>query len=453
MSAQMQEYAKTASEAPEGTKERMEAIADMRRTSQEMQAEWRKKVMSPPVEKPIDAFANFGSAATVLGLLAGLLSRQHLTAGLNAAGVAMRAINENNHEAFEKSYQTWQTQTQLGLQMISMENQDIRQLMDDQKMSVDEKASRLQTMATELGFEKALGQMGVDKYDAGLSLLQKRDQMLVQAQNHADMMQMHYDAMKLRSGAMSGAALDKDTLAQMADQYLAGDKSVLTGLGYGNAGAANRAALRGAIETRAKELGMNGRDIATAVAEYQGLTAGERSLGTRTATMGMAVSEAKQLIPQVLKTSEAVSRTEFPSINQLILAGEKGTGDQNVVRLGIALNSFINVYARAISPTGVPTVSDKDHARDLLDSAWSKGQIGAGMDQIEKELEAAAHAPGVVRQEFRESGATQVSQPQIGTTFGASALPSGIPAGSQQVGTKDGNPVYQAPDGNRYMVH
>ena len=35
----------------------------------------------------------------------------------------------------------------------------------------------------------------------------------------------------------------------------------------------------------------------------------------------------------------------------------------------------------------------------------------------------------------------------------AAALPEGVPAGSKQIGTKDGHPVYQAPDGERYMVH
>lgn len=454
LTGMMQQYAREAAQAEPGSKERDDLIAKYRTNLEQMQEEWRKKVASPPIEKPVDAWSNFGSAASVLGLLAGLLSRQHLTAGLNAAGSAMTAINNNNHEAFEQSYATWKTQTGLGLQMIGMENEDIRSLLEDKKMAVDEKNARLQTLATEMGFLKGVGGMQLNNIDAGMKFLTTREQMAIQMQGHQDSIQMHHDAVMLahedRMAALqarTGAAvLDSKTLGEMADQYLAGDKSVVTGLGYGNIGAQNRAALRTEIQKRASAAGMTGRDIATALAEYQGLTSGERSLGTRTATMGMAVSEAKQLIPQVLETSAKVPRTELPALNQIEQIAEKGTGDPDVVRFAIAVNSFINVYARAISPTGVPTVSDKDHARELLSPFWSSGQIQAGMDQILKELEAAAQAPGAVRQEFRESGQTGVSQPQIGFHGGAGGIAVPIDHAADPDGTQ-----YRGSDGRTYV--
>jgi len=84
------------------------------------------------------------------------------------------------------------------------------------------------------------------------------------------------------------------------------------------------------------------------------------------------------------------------------MAAERGTGDENVVRLSGAINSMINVYARAINPTGVPTVSDKEHAREILQAAWSKGQINAAIDQMQKEMAAARAAPSLVREQMRE---------------------------------------------------
>ena len=274
-------------------------------------------------------------------------------------------------------------------QMLALQLQVFK---DQMRFETDTEIARMRSQQPPTAYQQGQLALGEQRVQQGAQKVQQGAQRLAQA---------------------GGTKLDQDTLTQMADQYLAGDKSVLTGLGYGNMGASNRAALREEIEKRAKASGMSGRDIATALAEYQGLTAGERSLGTRTATMGMAVSEAKQLIPQVLQTSAAVDRTQYPTLNSLLLAAEKGTGSEEAVRLGIAVNSFINVYARAISPTGTPTVSDKDHARELLEPYWSQGQIAAGMDQIVKELKAASQAPGVVRQEFRESGRTGVSQPQI----------------------------------------
>ena len=208
-----------------------------------------------------------------------------------------------------------------------------------------------------------------------------------------------------RTGGNGGenTKLSTDDLDFMARQALTGDTSVFAGLGYGSAGAQNRSLLRSKITQVAKEQGIKPADVAALNAQFFGTKAGERTLGTRTANIGMAVAEATQLMPLALAASEKVNRTQFPTLNSILMAGEKGVGDENVVRLGIATNSLINTYARAINPTGIPTVSDKDHARELLENAWSKGQYAAGVNQLKLEMDAAKQSPGIVRQEFRTS--------------------------------------------------
>jgi hypothetical protein len=210
----------------------------------------------------------------------------------------------------------------------------------------------------------------------------------------------------------NNAKLSPDDLDFMARQALTGDTSVFAGLGYGSAGAQNRSLLRSKITQVAKEQGIKPADVAALNAQFFGTKAGERTLGTRTANIGMAVAEATQLMPLALAASEKVNRTQFPTLNSILMAGEKGVGDENVVRLGIATNSLINTYARAINPTGIPTVSDKDHARELLVNAWSKGQYAAGVNQLKLEMDAAKQSPGIVREEFRTSisGTTPASK-------------------------------------------
>lgn len=202
-----------------------------------------------------------------------------------------------------------------------------------------------------------------------------------------------------RFASMAGAgALSDDALTMAAEQFLAGDSTAVQGYARN---ADMKAKLTNKIAEVAKSKGMGGADVAAKVAEFQGMKAGERTLGTRTANIEMAVSEAKNMAPLALTASEKVNRTEYPTLNKVILAAEKGTGDENAVRLGIAVNSLINIYARAINPTGVPTVSDKDHARELLSAAWSKGQIRAGVDQLMQEMSAAQKSPGQVREDMR----------------------------------------------------
>jgi hypothetical protein len=211
-----------------------------------------------------------------------------------------------------------------------------------------------------------------------------------------------------------GGTLDDETVDAMAKQYRAGDTSVLTNLGRGAQGAENIVKLRAAVAKQNAAAGISGEEQAAKNAEFFGLKAGQRTLGTRTANIEMATAEAQKLAPLVLQASEAVDRTRFPLLNSVILAGEKGTGDENVVRLGVAINSFINVYSRAINPTGNPTINDKEHARELLQAAWSKGQIGAAIGQLGMEMTAARQAPGEVRQQMREGivpGAAKTEAP------------------------------------------
>jgi hypothetical protein len=195
------------------------------------------------------------------------------------------------------------------------------------------------------------------------------------------------------------ASLPGPTLAFMADQYLSGDKSVLTNLGRGAQGAKNIIALRSKIATRAEEMGLTPQAVATVMGEFEGFKAGSRTLGNRTANIGMAINEAYSMADLVTEASKGVPRTEIRGVNDALNAWRSQTGDPRIVRFGSALNSFINAYARAISPTGQPTVSDKEHARDMLNTGFTKGQVDAVIDQLKSEMQAARKAPGQTREE------------------------------------------------------
>lgn len=213
--------------------------------------------------------------------------------------------------------------------------------------------------------------------------------------------------------------LSPDTQRKMAEQYLSGDKGVMQNLGRGAQGAANVVALRETIARVAEERGLSGADIAAKQSEFMGMNAAQRALGTRQANYGLAKSEAYEMADLVTETSQAVSRTQFMPINKALNAYNTNTGGTEIREFGAALNSFINAYARAISPVGTPTVSDKDHARAMLSTADSHEQVVAIMGQLKKEMEAAGRAPGIVKKEIREGFAKD--------NAGGSAKPAGAP--------------------------
>jgi hypothetical protein len=218
--------------------------------------------------------------------------------------------------------------------------------------------------------------------------------------------------------------LSPDATAAIAERLMAGDQGAMAGLGYGNVGAANRAAVQEEVTRQLKNKGWTGADLAAQTSAYMGERAGARTAGTREANVSMAINEAQSFMPLALDASDKVARTNFPTFNSILQAVEKGTGDENVVRLAVATNSLINAYSRAVTPSGIPTEGNQQRARELLDRAWSQGQYKAAVDQLWKEMAAAKQSPIQTRDEQR----TRISgTPSTSSSTSSAALPA-VPA-------------------------
>jgi hypothetical protein len=147
--------------------------------------------------------------------------------------------------------------------------------------------------------------------------------------------------------------------------------------------------------------------------------AGARTAGTVSANIAIASDEARRMIDVTRQFISAVNPTDFPSLNAIKNAVQKGTGDENIVRLNTSLNALINSYARAINPRGQPTVSDKNHARDIINSAMAKGQLNAALGVMELEMDNALAAANAAKGGRGPAGG---ETPAVGT-------PQGIPSG------------------------
>ena len=199
--------------------------------------------------------------------------------------------------------------------------------------------------------------------------------------------------------SIAGAgAFSPEALRMTAEQYLTGDRQAI--MGYAR-NATARIALQNEIQKVAKERGWNGADVAAQMADFAGIMSGSRTVGTRAAQIELASSEAEKMIDIVLERSKAFERTRFVPVNVALRAFETQTGQPEVKAFGAAINSLVNVYARAISPSGVPTVSDKEHAREMLAQADSQEQVQAVMDVMRQEMKAARAAPMDVRRSTR----------------------------------------------------
>lgn len=129
--------------------------------------------------------------------------------------------------------------------------------------------------------------------------------------------------------------------------------------------------------------------------------AASKALATQSAKTLAAATEANDMIPIVRNASAKVDRSKYPDLNAIQNAVAKKTGGPEIVSLNTAINALVNSYARAINPTGVATVSDKNHAREILNSAYSNGQLNAILNTMQQEMVASKEAPGRAAAELK----------------------------------------------------
>jgi hypothetical protein len=130
--------------------------------------------------------------------------------------------------------------------------------------------------------------------------------------------------------------------------------------------------------------------------------AASKTLSVQQAKILTAANEADSMIKIVRNTSTKLNLTQYPSLNAIRNAVDKGTGGKEIVALNTAINALINAYARAINPNGVATVRDKNHAEALINSNLATGQLGAALDVMAQEMRAAIASPAETSKQLRE---------------------------------------------------
>ena len=198
-----------------------------------------------------------------------------------------------------------------------------------------------------------------------------------------------------------------ETIDFMAETYR--QTGNLPPLGMG----AMAAAARSKILTRAGELAMGGgksaaaaaADVASSKNEQAGAAAAAKAVGSQIANVNLAATEVKQMIPVLQSYVAKVNPSDYPTLNAAGNYVASKTGDPNIVAMAASMNALVNTYARAINPKGAPTVSDKDHAREILNAGMSKGQINSALDVINREMAAALASGPEVRASMRPGAA------------------------------------------------
>lgn len=437
---QMEEYGRLAAAQPPGSAEADRLLQQQFDASSRAADLLDKLAKAPPVFTPLTPLQNFGSLATVVAIFGGLMSKQPITAALNAAGTAMKAANQQNWKEYETAYNTWRAQTDLAVQSIRAHSAEINDILNNKRLGFDEQQAQLRALYAKFGMTTALAKLqqgdvefqyqmattmpqiaakleetkaqiealnaksALERAQAGIT--QGEMQMFgggpagapasigtsgapppSAAPSPAAAGQVHADAAAAIGGKAPPAPVGTPDWAwDAALIYVKTGKMPSLGFGSQMTGLAKIAVLSSVPKAMAA-LGISATDVPQQWAEYRALEHGEMALGSRAAALAVGIGEAGAAAPAVIQASENVPRTALgPVFNSIITGSEFQSGDPRIVRFHAALNTFLNAYARAINPSGHMTDQQQRHAYETLDTAMSKGQIAAGVDQLLQEL-------------------------------------------------------------------
>ena len=277
----------------------------------------------------------------------------------------------------------------------------------DVQAARDREASNLNSGLTPSGSGPALPSTSVLPKPTAPAATNTLSQMPPEIASAPPAVQNRWRLQQTKPSIAGAASFTPQALNFVAKQYLSGDRQAVQGFARS---ATARVALQNEIVDEAARQGLTPEQTAAKMAEFAGTVAGSRTVGQRAANISLAATEAQEMLGIVKETSDKFARTTFVPWNMALRAYESGTGTPEIAEFGAAVNALVNVYARAINPTGVPTVSDKEHARAVLNTVQSPAQVNAVLGIINRELEIAKKAPAQVRQGIRDSIAPQGNQ-------------------------------------------
>lgn len=243
--------------------------------------------------------------------------------------------------------------------------------------------------------------------------------------------------------AKAKAPLGDDDAKFIARQYLSGDKSVTVGMARSPE---NMIKIRHAIREEAESLGMTPDQVAVKQAEFEGLKAGQRKLGTQEAGMMSAAAEAMGAIKLARDVIKKVPRTSFLPLNKLIQGYYDQTLNPDQAELYTRIQGIINTYSAVMARgANITTDAARHKAEMLLNPAGTAEVLERQMDTLESEMNMAVKSPEQVREIYRK-------QHMLGQT-GVTDLPSSNPNKMNAAGgsfTPPSGAVSQVHNGKTY---
>lgn len=405
------------------------------------------KLQTPPMPtvKATNPQQMWGSTAMVMATLGSLMTRRPMVTALNAAAGVMNAYRKGDQAAADTAFKTWEIANKNAVEVADFQMEAYKaalanvergekNLVSESDLSVKEALAKATALAHAFSDPIALDTMGQNGVQGLMDLIDGRQINLDNHNSNSDSLvgykqgvdavlsdattlmsspqwtelmknpQANQEKLKALAqpmvdqwnalenpssdrGAGGVAGYSDKMLSDMAEQYRAGDQSVFLHIGYGKQATAVKAALWKKIGEQNESAGTSGADQAQTNASYGGTKAFAAASGRRAAAIQIASEAARKMGELAVDLSNKVGRGRFLALNSAELTAKRQSGDPDVAAFDDAVNSYVQAYAKAISPSGVGTDSQRQHAYELLSTAQSPAAFQASIDTLQKEMQ------------------------------------------------------------------
>jgi hypothetical protein len=316
------------------------------------------------------------NAMSVFGSIASGRNSQQSILALNFMTGMLEGWAKGNAQKFQDDLGAWKDQMGLIEKTYNEQTKYYDAILNDNKLSISEKAQELQLAA--MPYEDKIIHEQALRGD--LEAISKTNDERLKQLNEA--VKTAEQIVKVSGGGAGG--LTEEAIHQFAINYLD------NGVAPPSRGAATNAAVMNEIAKIGAQRGMTDEQIGQRLRQsglsFAGARAGAQVLGRQTTTLENLERRLIQLIPDALAASDAVARTKWVVVNEAIQAWQAGSSDPRIEAFATTNLNLAEIWARSQKPTGVLDVALQNRALARLNTAKSNEVYRTIVNQIVREI-------------------------------------------------------------------
>lgn len=179
------------------------------------------------------------------------------------------------------------------------------------------------------------------------------------------------------------------TVDLLAHMYIAGDHTVLSGLGWGGTGSSNRAAVLERVSNLANDSTATGGNLAAAGAAFKADQSALTFYNRYGSRLHQLSTKTESDMGSLMKSAAAGVGGSIPIFNRWIQKGRRAAGSPEIVGFDTLLQTVKNDYARIMSgPSSNAQIhaTAMQHADELINNAQTLPQLKAALKSMQIDI-------------------------------------------------------------------